>query len=61
MTNATKGITINSIDPIYFTNADQGVLRADEIGASLSNEKALANSDRTRDGQFRVPQVVDQG
>lgn len=49
------------IKPIYFTNSDQSVLRSDVVEASLSNEQALANSDRTRDGQFRVPQVVDQG
>lgn len=56
-----SSIDMDSVEPIYFTNSQQSTLRADQVGISLTNEEALANSSRTRDGQFRVPQVVDQG
>jgi len=54
-------IDTGDVDPDDFVHSQRNVVRSDEISQSLSNEEALANSSRTRDGCFRVPQVVDQG
>ena len=54
-------IDTSDIESNDFIHSQRNILRTDEIHQSLSNEQALANSGRTRDGCFRVPQVVDQG
>lgn len=56
-----NSIDTGDVDPDDFVHSQRNVVRSDEISQSLSNEEALANSSRTRDGCFRVPQVVDQG
>ena len=54
-------IDTSDIESDDFIHSQRNVLRSDDIHKRLSNEQALANSGRTRDGCFRVPQVVDQG
>ena len=56
-----SSIECGEIEPDDFVHSEHNVMRSDEIEQSLSNEGALLNSGRTRDGCFRVPQVVDQG
>ena len=56
-----SSIDTGSIEPADFVHSQSNIMRNDEIHESLNNEQALANSGRTRDECFRVPQVVDQG
>ncbi len=56
-----NSIDCSEVEPNDFVHSEHNVMRSDEIEKSLSNEDALLNSGRTRDGCFRVPQVVDQG
>ena len=36
------------------------VLRADEVGATLPNEEALAGAPEAEDGRFRVPTILGE-
>jgi aspartyl-tRNA(Asn)/glutamyl-tRNA(Gln) amidotransferase subunit C len=37
-----------------------GALRADRVGASLTQEEALSSAPAEQDGQFRVPQILGE-
>ena len=56
-----SSIDTGDIDPDDFIHSQRNIMRNDEVQESLSNEDALANSGRTKDGYFKVPQVVDRG
>ena len=56
-----SSIDMGDIEYDDFVHSKRNVMRDDDIQQSFTNEEALANSGRTRDGCFRVPQVVDQG
>ncbi len=49
----------SGVEPMYNPLPTPDALRADEPGASLSNDEAIANAPAAADGQFRVPKVVE--
>ena len=42
--------------PIPLTN----VMRADDVGATLDRDEVLACAPQAQDGQFQVPQILDE-
>lgn len=49
------------IYPTAHVAVDSAPLRSDQVFQGLSNEKALAEAPRPRDGGFAVPAFVDEG
>jgi len=50
----------SSIPPTASVLAARSVLRPDEPGACLTPEELRANAPQWKDGQFRVPPVLEQ-
>ena len=49
------------IEPTAHVAVDAAPLRIDEVAQGLSNEVALAEAPRPRDGGFAVPAFMDEG
>ena len=47
------------VEPTYQVNLSQGLTRADEPGATLSVDAALANAPQRVGGHFAVPKIID--
>jgi aspartyl-tRNA(Asn)/glutamyl-tRNA(Gln) amidotransferase subunit C len=48
------------VEPMQHVLDVQNVLRPDEPRPSLSQEEALANAPKRRDGSFEVPQIIEK-
>lgn len=51
----------SGIEPTAHVAVEAAPLRADETGQGLSNEAALAEAPRPREGGFAVPAFIDEG
>ena len=56
-----KELDTRSIIPTAHVAVAAAPLRADEVVHGLSNEEALAEAPRPREGGFAVPAFVDEG
>jgi aspartyl-tRNA(Asn)/glutamyl-tRNA(Gln) amidotransferase subunit C len=52
-------VAADDVKPTAYSIPRANVLRADEPGASLTQEEALANAPQAEDGRFRVPRVAE--
>lgn len=50
---------VEGVEPMYHPLPVYDALRRDVPGESLSNAAAVQNAPQARDGQFRVPKVVE--
>ena len=54
-----KEVDVSNVEPTAHAFPLVNVIRADEIGASLSNEEALRNAPAKGNGLFLVPKIIE--
>jgi aspartyl-tRNA(Asn)/glutamyl-tRNA(Gln) amidotransferase subunit C len=54
------GIHVEDVEPTSHPPRASTPLRNDRVTPSLDREEALANAPDAKDGQFRVPRVLDE-
>jgi aspartyl-tRNA(Asn)/glutamyl-tRNA(Gln) amidotransferase subunit C len=54
-----KELNVEGIEPTAHAVPLENVLRADELGVSLSQDEALSNAPQTANGLFVVPKIVE--
>jgi len=54
-------LNTSGIEPTAHVAVDAAPLRVDEVVEGLTNEAALAEAPRPRDGGFAVPAFMDEG
>ena len=52
-------LDVEGIEPTAHAAPLENVLRADELGVSLSQSEALSNAPQTANGLFVVPKIVE--
>lgn len=53
-----KQIDTEGVEPLAHVLPIQNVLREDEVGQCMPQEKVLANAPEQADGMFQVPKIV---
>ena len=53
-------LDLDEVPPFEHTAPDDGGMRADEVGETLTTEEALRNAPDTSGPYFRVPSVIDR-
>jgi len=51
---------VGDVEPTAHAIPVFNVLRRDEVGQSLSHDAVIANAPSSKDGQIRVPKIIDQ-
>ena len=54
-----KELNVEGIEPTAHAVPLENVLRADELGVSLSQDEALSNAPQIANGLFVVPKIVE--
>lgn len=62
LTHATdvEALDLTDVEPTSHPFALVNVTRTDEVGATLTNDEALAAAPQAEDGRFRVPTILGE-